>query len=148
MQQSPPALSGSGAPCAGHSAAATALEQPPTGATEAVLPSPAEADLLLTFKAGIDNWDEVVADRKWDGWDCASGADCTPVCAWGGVTCNPYHVHEGNFVNELRLGCNGCGVKMRGRLLPGIQRLQHLELLYLDNNEVGGQECKGRGGVR
>ena len=108
-------------------------------------PSPAEAGLLLTFKAGIENWDEVAAERKWDGWDCASGADCTPVCAWGGVTCNPYHVHEGNFVNELRLGCNGCGVKMRGRLLPGIQRLQHLELLYLDNNEVGGRGARGGG---
>lgn len=100
------------------------------------LAAPAEADLLLTFKAGIENWDEVAADRRWNGWDCATGADCTPVCSWGGVTCNPYHVHEGNFVNELRLGCNGCRVKMRGQLRPGIQRLQHLELLYLDNNEV------------
>jgi hypothetical protein len=47
-------------------------------------------------------------------------------------------VHEGNFVNELRLGCNACKVKMRGQLRPGIQRLQHLELLYLDNNELYG----------
>ena len=102
------------------------------------------------FKAGIENWEEVAADRKWNGWDCASGADCTPVCAWGGVTCNPYHVHEGNFVNELRLGCNGCGVKLRGQLLPGIQRLQHLELLYLDNNEVGGTKSRAAapGGAR
>lgn len=125
------------------------------------LAAPAEADLLLTFKAGIENWDEVAADRRWNGWDCATGANCTPVCSWGGVTCNPYHVHEGNFVNELRLGCNGCRVKMRGQLRPGIQRLQHLELLYLDNNEVGwarrlpaggGEQvgagaCGGRGGA-
>lgn len=41
-------------------------------------------------------------------------------------------------MNELRLGCAGCGVKMRGRLAPGLHRLPHLELLYLNNNELSG----------
>lgn len=110
---------------------------PPPRPLTPCAPAATEAELLLTFKAGITNWDAVQADRGWGGWDCA-GAGCTPVCSWGGVTCNSYHVHEGNFVNELRLGCNGCGVKMRGRLGPGLHRLQHLELLYLNNNELTG----------
>lgn len=50
----------------------------------------------------------------------------------------PYHAHEGNFVTDLRLGCNHCGVKLRGRLRPGLHRLQHLTILYLNNNELEG----------
>lgn len=36
------------------------------------------------------------------------------------------------------LGCQGCTVKLRGRLRPGLQRLHHLAVLHLNNNELEG----------
>lgn len=41
-------------------------------------------------------------------------------------------------MTDLRLACNHCAVKMRGRLRPGLHRMQHLTILYLHNNELEG----------
>ena len=39
-----------------------------------------------------------------------------------------------------RLTCKGCAVPLRGRLRPGLHRLQHLEYLHLEGNELEGGE--------
>ncbi|KAI3425130.1 hypothetical protein D9Q98_008902 [Chlorella vulgaris] len=99
-----------------------------------------EAELLLTFKAGITNWDEVAAERNLQGWTFCAGRQCLPVCNWSGIECSPFHTHDsGNFVTALRLNCrSGCTVPLRGQLTPGLHRLQHLVYLYLDGNELSG----------
>ncbi|KAL4437815.1 hypothetical protein ABPG77_005727 [Micractinium sp. CCAP 211/92] len=98
-----------------------------------------EKELLLTFRDGISNWDEVQAAWGLDGWCRGADAGCrAPVCTWGGVECSPYHSHEGNYVTHLILTCKGCKVPMRGRLRPGINRLQHLEVFHVQGNQLSG----------
>lgn len=52
----------------------------------------AERALLLSFKAGISNWEEVEAAWGLVGWTECTANDCTPVCSWTGVSCDPYHI--------------------------------------------------------
>ena len=52
----------------------------------------AERELLLSFKAGITNWEEVQAAWGLVGWTECTATDCTPVCSWTGVKCDPYHI--------------------------------------------------------
>ncbi|KAL4419698.1 hypothetical protein ABPG75_006796 [Micractinium tetrahymenae] len=99
----------------------------------------AEKELLLTFRDGITNWAEVQVAWGLDGWCTGDDAGCVqPVCTWGGVECSPYHWHEGNFVTHVRLTCNNCAVPMKGRLRPGIHRLQHLEVFHAQGNQLTG----------
>ena len=37
-----------------------------------------------------------------------------------------------------KLGCRGCRVPLRGRLVSSLQMLQFLEVLHLGNNSLGG----------
>lgn len=99
-----------------------------------------ERELLLTFKAGITNWDEVQAAWGLDGWQsCSTGPkECLSACTWGGVECNPYHRHQGNHVTALYLECLNCTVPLRGQLKPGLNRLQHLEYLHIHGNQLSG----------
>lgn len=98
-----------------------------------------EKELLLTFRDGITNWAEVQAAWALPGWCTGDDAGClSSVCTWGGVECNPYHVHEGNFATTLRLACSGCTVPLRGQLRAGLHLLQHLEILDLQGNEMSG----------
>ena len=60
----------------------------------------ADRALLLTFKAGITNWAEVQAARQLAGWTPCTPADCTPVCTWGGVQCDPF-TGNGDSVTTL-----------------------------------------------
>lgn len=58
---------------------------------------PCAADILLKFKAAIDNWEEVYASRDMSGWQAGAGL---PVCLWSGVACDPV-AGPGNRVTSL-----------------------------------------------
>ena len=59
-----------------------------------------DRELLLSFKAGITNWEEVQAAWGLVGWTECTARDCTPVCSWTGIECDPYHVPN-NHVTGL-----------------------------------------------
>ena len=109
--------------------------------TISALHSPAERDILLSFKAGITNWDEAAAARNIAGWSACNGsaadqaAGCIPVCNWGGVYCSPFEAQDGDRVTELDLSCDGCPVRLKGRLGAALNNLQYLQSLHL--GEIG-----------
>ena len=67
-------------------------------------PTPAEREALLSFKAGITNWDEAAAARGLAGWDAAA-----PVCTWSGIECSPFVDRVTNYVTEMRVRGQGAG---------------------------------------
>ena len=58
-------------------------------------PCPA-ADILLGFKARIENFAEVQVAWGLRGWSQCPAPDCLLPCSWGGVLCN-----ERNRVQQL-----------------------------------------------
>ena len=74
------------------------VRPPPASHPDCSLPlgCSAEAELLLTFKAGITNWDAAAAARGILGW---SNTSLLSYCTWSGVTCGAFG--GGNLVTTL-----------------------------------------------
>ncbi|PRW21099.1 serine threonine- kinase [Chlorella sorokiniana] len=114
-------------------AAAGQAEQP----AQAAAATATERDILLGFKARIENFAEVQVAWRLRGWSQCPAPDCLLPCSWGGVLCD-----SNNRVAQLQLSCpeSGCpgGVAMRGTLGPGIEQLQYLQILDLGGNALNG----------
>lgn len=68
----------------------------------APLPVPhAERQILLAFAGNISNWPEVQAARQLAGWAPCTPDACTPVCLWGGVSCDAFGSADGTHVTSL-----------------------------------------------
>lgn len=81
----------------GALAAASTLGPRLPAARRKPLRAPCAADILLKFKAAINNWEEVYASRDMSGWQAGAGLS---VCLWSGVDCDPVS-GPGNRVTSL-----------------------------------------------
>ena len=58
-------------------------------------------DILLAFKASVENWDEVFTSRGLLGWAPCTAGKCLPLCSWSGVGCSPFETGYTDRVTDL-----------------------------------------------
>ncbi|GAB4820917.1 hypothetical protein N2152v2_007963 [Parachlorella kessleri] len=98
-----------------------------------------DEDILLAFKASIENWDAVFTSRGLLGWDSCTAGKCLPLCSWSGVGCSPFESGYTDRVTDLQLPCDGCPAPAVGHLAPELAQLEYLQTLNLRGNAFYGE---------